>query len=120
MVKKGLALILSHNIKWFINKHFSNHFVQPVNSSKKSILNLVKKLNFIHLFFFFFFVLEIPLRDFPFYSSVLLTLWFRYLQTRIKESCMYLSSQIFYKTPHETLKFLEKSKKNTFSSDLQT
>ena len=54
MVKKGLALILSHNIKWFINKHFSNHFVQPVNSSKKSILNLVKKLNFIHLFFFSF------------------------------------------------------------------
>ena len=32
---------------------------------------------------------------------------------------MYLSSQLFFKTAHETLQFQEKSKKNTFSSDLQ-
>ena len=33
---------------------------------------------------------------------------------------MYLSSQLFLKTPYETLKFKKKSKKNAFSSDLQT
>ena len=33
---------------------------------------------------------------------------------------MYLSSTSFWKTPHETLQFQEKSKKNTFYSDLQT
>ena len=36
--------------------------------------------------------------------SPILTLWFRYLQTCIKESCMYLSSQLFFKTPHKALK----------------
>ena len=45
---------------------------------------------------------------------------FRYLQTCINESYMYLSSQPFFKTPYETLKFQEKSKKNAFSSNLQT
>ena len=33
---------------------------------------------------------------------------------------MYFSNQLFLKTPHETLKFQEKFKKNVFSSDLQT
>ena len=66
------------------------------------------------------FVFEIPLKDFPFYSSITLTFWFGYLQTCIEESSMYLSSQLFFKTPHETLKFQEKSKLNAFSSNLQT
>ena len=57
---------------------------------------------------------------FRFDSSIILTLWFRYLQTDIKESCIYLSSQLFFKTLHETLKFQEESKKNAFASDLQT
>ena len=42
--------------------------------------------------FFFFFDSETPLKDFPFYSPIRLTFWFRYLQTCIKESCIYLSS----------------------------
>ena len=42
------------------------------------------------------------------------------MQACIKESCMYLSRQLYFKTPYETLKFQEKSKKNAFSSDLQT
>ena len=65
------------------------------------------------------FVLK-QLKDFPFCSLILLTLCFRCLQTRTKESCMYLSSQLFFKTLHKTLKFQQKSKKNTFSRDLQT
>ena len=67
---------------------------------------------------FLFFVFKTPLNNFLFLSPILLTLWFRYLQTRIKESCMYLSSQFFSKTPHKTLKFQEKSKKNAFSNCL--
>ena len=67
----------------------------------------------------FFFVFETPMKDFRFDSSIILTLWFRYLQTDIKESCIYLSSQLFFKTLHETLKFQEESKKNAFASDLQ-
>ena len=64
---------------------------------------------YIFLFFFFFFVVsEIHLKDFPLYSPILLTLWFTYLKTRIKESCLYLSSQLFCKTPHKTLKFQQK------------
>ena len=38
----------------------------------------------------------------------LLFLWFRYLQIHIKESCMYLSSQLFCKTRHKTLKIPRK------------
>ena len=68
---------------------------------------------------FFFFVLGKPLKYFPFYSPILLTLWFRSLQTCVKESCMYLSSQLC-KTPNKNLKFQEKSKKNAFYNNLQT
>ena len=64
---------------------------------------------FVFCFFIIIFVFEMPLKDFPFYSPILLTLWFRYLQTCIKEKCMYLSSQLFFKTSHKTLKFQEKS-----------
>ena len=42
--------------------------------------------------FFSCLVSETTLKDFPFYSAILLTLWFRYLETCIKE--MYLSSQL--------------------------
>ena len=76
------------------------------------------KLNLIVLFCFF--LLETRLKDFLFYPPITLTLWFRYLQTPIKECCMYLSSQLFFKTPHEILKFEENSKKNVFSRKLQT
>ena len=76
------------------------------------------KLNhFMCVFFCFFF--QNPLKDFPFHF-ILFTLRFRYLQTLIKESCVYISSQIFCKTLQKTLKFQEKSKKNTFSSSLET
>ena len=72
--------------------------------------------------FFSVFVFETPLKDWlPFYSLILLTLWFRYSQTLIQESCMYLSSQCFLNSLHKTLKFQEKSKrKRAFSSNLQT
>ena len=71
-------------------------------------------------FMYFFFVFETPMKDFRFDSSIILTLWFWYLQTDIKESCIYLSSQLFFKTLHKTLKLQEESKKNAFASDLQT
>ena len=70
--------------------------------------------------FFFFFVFETFLKDFLFYSPIILTLWFDTYNFPLKENCMYLFSQHFLKTPHETLKFEEKSKKNAFSSDLHT
>ena len=47
-------------------------------------------------------------KDFSLYSPILLTVWVRYLQARKKESCMYLSCQLFFKTPHKTLKFQQK------------
>ena len=56
------------------------------------------------MFFVFFFGFETPLKDFQFYSYILLTLRFRYLQTRIKESCIYLSGQIFFKNSAMKLK----------------
>ena len=81
----------------------------------------IKVWNSMSSCFCFFSFLFLTLKDFSFYSSILLTtLWFRYLQTRIKESYMYRSSQRFFKTPHKTLKFREKPKKNAFSSDLQS
>ena len=48
-----------------------------------------------------------PLKDFPVYSLILVTLWLRYLQTRTKANCMYLSCQLF-RTHHKTLKFQQK------------
>ena len=78
---------------------FPSTSLQPVNGSKNSILNWVMKLSlFIEVFSFF--VFKTTLKDFPFYSSILFTLWFRYLPTHIKESCIYLSSQLFLKTPN--------------------
>ena len=55
--------------------------------------------------FFSFLFLKHP---FPFYSPIILIFWFIYLQTCIKESCLYLSSELFLKTSHETLEFQEK------------
>ena len=48
------------------------------------------------------------MKDFPIYSLIVFTFWLRYLQTRIKESCMYLSGQRFFEIPHKTPKFQEK------------
>ena len=86
--------------------HFWSTFLQPVNNSKNSILNWFMKLNL--CMFFFFFVFETILKNYPFVSPILPTLCFRYLQTCIKESCRYLSSQRFFKIPHK----LRNSKKN--------
>ena len=91
---------------------FPRSYLQLVNSSKNSILNWFMKLsiylNISSCVFFVFFVFETPLKDFLFYSPIIFTLWFRYLQTQIKESCMYLSHQLFFKTPYETLKIPRK------------
>ena len=57
---------------------------------------------------------------FLFYSPILLTFWFKYLQTHIKENSMYLSSQLLFKTPTKTLKLLEKSNKNAIFTNPQT
>ena len=54
---------------------------------------------------------EKPLKDFPLGSPILYTLQFRHLQTSIKESCVYISSQIFFKVPHKTLKLQNKIQK---------
>ena len=44
------------------------------------------------LVFFFFFVFETTLKEFPIYWPILLTLWFRYLQTCIQETCVCIIS----------------------------
>ena len=94
---------LVHNTKVLVNcEHFSLIFIntykpgifpttslKPVNISKNSSLNWAMKLNLSTCFFFLF----------PFYSLIILTLWFRYLQTQIKESCMYFCGQPFFKLP---------------------
>ena len=123
-------MYFSFNFTWYSNQldivHYENSglgawqklFVSdPLNCSKNSILNLVMKLNlftfFLSLslfFFFFFFFFEKPLKYFcSIHLFFLLFLCFRYLQKCIKESCVYLSSQLLFKTPHKTLKFKEKS-----------
>ena len=91
---------------WCHTSIFQSTSLQPVNGSKNSILNWVMKLNL--FMFFFLFVFKTPLKDFPCYPSIILTLQLRYLQKCKNESCMYVSSQLFFKTPHETLKFQEK------------
>ena len=65
---------------------FRSTFLQPVNGSKNLNLELSYKTQSLNVFFFFF-VFEASLKDFPFYS-IILTLRFRLLQTCIKESCM--------------------------------
>ena len=54
-------------------------FLQLVNSSKNKI---VMNLHVLLLFFVF----ETTLKDFPLYSPLILTLSFRYLQIRVRES----------------------------------
>ena len=71
------------------------------------------KLNlFMHFLFLFCFLQT--LESF----STLFTYSSCSLVTHIKESCMYLSGQLLFKTPSKTLKLQEKSKKNVFYSDL--
>ena len=66
------------------------------------------KLNqYFHVFFFFFF-LKNPWKIFR-YIHLLFLLFGWATQTRKKESCMYFPCQLFFKTPHETLKFQQKS-----------
>ena len=103
-----ICLSLVHNTKVLVKcEHvsliFTNTYkpgifpttsLQPVNISKNSNLNWAMKLNFSTCLFFLF----------PCYSPIHLTLWFRYLQTQIKESCVYFYGQLFFKAPHETLK----------------
>ena len=122
MVKNGQGLIdhgtlksgvshkwfdeLSRSIEWFLPGIFPSTFPQPVNGSKNSILNWVMKLNL--YVFFFFFVFEAPLKEFLTYFPLLLTLWFKYLQTRIQKHVC-----IIFKIP---MKIREKG----FSRNLQT
>ena len=56
---------------------------------------------YLFMCFFFFFVFGKPLKDFPFYSPILVTLWFRYLQTRIKESLRIFLVNFFFKIPRQ-------------------
>ena len=80
---------------------FPSTFLQLANRSKNSILNWVIKLNLFMCFFFFF------LKPWKIFHSINL-LFLLFSQVQIKESCMYLSSQRFFKTPHKTIKFQEK------------
>ena len=67
------------------------------------------------LFFFSFLFLKHPWKIFHSIHLFFLIFGLATYKTRI-----YLSSQLFFKTPHETLKFHEKFTENEFSSDLQT
>ena len=84
-----------------------------LSSSLLQLVNVVKTHYWIQLwnsispcvFLSFFLFFKKLLKDFPFFSLILLTLWFRYLQTRKKKRFMYFSRQIFLKTPNKTLNF---------------
>ena len=122
-ILKGVQLPLKYlSIKIFLwktkTRHFPSTFLQPVNGSKKSILNWVMKLS-LFVFFVFLFLRHLW-KIFHSIHLFFLLFWLRYLQTHMKEKYMYLFSQVFFKTNHKTLKFKEKSKKNEFSSNLQT
>ena len=65
---------------------FPSNSLQLVNDCKNLVLNWVMKLNLFT---------QTPLKIFPFYSLIILTLWFRYLQIRnskiprkIQEKCI--------------------------------
>ena len=59
---------------------------------------MIYESQYLHVFFLFF-IFERPLKDCPFFSPLILTLWFPYLQIHIKESCVYLSHQLFQNSP---------------------
>ena len=74
-----------------LRQPFFQALLQPVIGSKNSILNWVMKLS-LYMPIFFLFIFENPFKDFPFYSPIFLTFWFRYLKKRIKEiRCQALS-----------------------------
>ena len=114
--------VTCHHTKILINcEHFSLIFIntykpgifpttslQPVNIIKNSNLNRAMKLTLIICFFSFSIL----------FTYSLTTLWYKYLQAQILESCMYLSDQLFFKVSHETWKLQEKAKKNAFTSKL--
>ena len=50
------------------------------------------------LYVFFLFCFETTLKNFQVYFFILLTFCFKYLQIHIKECCLYLSSQLFFRT----------------------
>ena len=85
---------------------------QPVNVVKTQ--SWIKLWNSISSCLFSFLFFKHPWKIF---HSIHLFFLFFGLDTNTN---MYLSSQIFFKTPHETIKFHENSMKNTFSNDLQT
>ena len=67
----------------FTCRHFSKHFSTTGKRSWKLNLKLSYETQSLHVFFFVF-VFEALLKDFLSHLPILLTLWFRYLQTRIK------------------------------------
>ena len=74
-------------------------FFWLVNISKNSILNQVAKFNLFMSIYFSFYVFELTLKDFPFYSPIFLTLWLH----GINEGCKCLSSKLFFTTLNKSL-----------------
>ena len=104
-----LCLIIEHspNMTYiYIYIYIYKAFFWLVNISKNSILNQVARFNLFMSIYFFFFVSEQPLKDFPFYSPIFLILWLHV----IKDGRKCLSSKLFFKTLNKSLKF--KKKKN--------
>ena len=109
---------LIHHTKVLINcEHFSLIFINTCQAFFQSILYNWQKVEKNKTLIYENFKLIYETQSLVFfpilftYSSNSLV---RYLQTHIKQSCMYLSVQLFFKTLHETLKFQEKSKKKIF------
>ena len=71
----------------------------------------------LYVYFLFYFLFW----RFSLCSPLSVTLWLRYLQTCIKASCMYLSCQLFFKTPKKNPKIPTKTatadKKNISKHD---
>ena len=97
--------IFQNAFEGYLVRHFSKYFSTTGKRYWKLDLELSYEIQSLHVFFSFLF-LKHPWKFF--YSIHLYFLLFRYLQTCIKESFMYFSSQRFFKPPHKTLKLQEK------------
>ena len=94
------------------------------------LLTGIFRSTFLQAVFFMCFFSFLFVKDFPFYSTSFITIWFKNFQAPTfhtyyfthahKEKLMYLFSQLFFKTADEKLKFQKKSKENTISSNLET
>ena len=99
--------------------YFSKHFSSTCKLQQKLDLELSYKTQSLHVLFFFF-VFETPLKDFPFYSSIHLTLWSKYHRKTYKGKLHVSFQSTFLQNSPQNSKIPRKSQENAFYSNLKT